>query len=353
MLSQFTSLSETFDAHVKSTTGKKPVRSFLEFMLDSPDIPALARDDDQKEYEQWFDMKVGYDMTQLNKFLPEYCRTAEGDSLVFADNHDFRVQEYATRHYEHIQGYLVTANPPETLTSREEITIHHLCRYLGHRSHKKQRDELGEEAYHQRQVDGGVAAHKKLKEIHGEDYGQEMSRRSSAPRKKQPRSGSDEDGPPRKRIRTRCSHEGCTNRAEKGGVCCTHGAERPRCSRENCTNYAQQGGVCRRHGAEAPKCSHENCTNQARKGGVCMSHGAVYVYVRPRCSHEGCTKQAQKGGVCCTHGAKQRIANAAIPEDVEALDVVIPAIPEDVVALALDFVIPAIPEDVEALKMKS
>eukprot|EP00984_Skeletonema_dohrnii_P007234 scaffold2617_cov122-Skeletonema_dohrnii-CCMP3373.AAC.1 len=92
MLSQFTSLSETFDAHVMSTIGEKPARSFLEFMLDSPDIPALARDDDQKEYEQWFDMQVGYDMTQLNEFLPRYCRTAEGDSLVFADNHDCRVQ---------------------------------------------------------------------------------------------------------------------------------------------------------------------------------------------------------------------------------------------------------------------
>eukprot|EP00984_Skeletonema_dohrnii_P012412 scaffold5035_cov88-Skeletonema_dohrnii-CCMP3373.AAC.1 len=92
MLSQFTSLSETFDAHVKSTTGEKPARSFLEFMLDSPDIPALARDNYRKEYEQWFDMEVGYEMTQLNKFLPGYCMRAEGDSLVFADNHDYRVQ---------------------------------------------------------------------------------------------------------------------------------------------------------------------------------------------------------------------------------------------------------------------
>eukprot|EP00984_Skeletonema_dohrnii_P012413 scaffold5035_cov88-Skeletonema_dohrnii-CCMP3373.AAC.2 len=136
-----------------------------------------------------------------------------------------------------------------------------------------------------------------------------MSRRASFPNK-QPRSGSDEDGPPRKKPKYYCSNENCTNQVVKGGVCLSHGAE-------------------------LPKCSHEDCTKYARKGGVCCSHGAVDV--RRRCSHEDCTKYARKGGVCSSHKASQLIANAAIPEDVEALD----------------FVIPAIPEDVEALKMKS
>jgi hypothetical protein len=46
------------------------------------------------------------------------------------------------------------------------------------------------------------------------------------------------------------------------------------CSSEGCTNQAQKGGVCVRHGAKVIRCSNEGCTNQAKKGGVCMRHGA-------------------------------------------------------------------------------
>ena len=35
-----------------------------------------------------------------------------------------------------------------------------------------------------------------------------------------------------KRVRKRCSHKGCTNLIQKGGVCCRHGAEIKRCSHE-------------------------------------------------------------------------------------------------------------------------
>jgi hypothetical protein len=96
-----------------------------------------------------------------------------------------------------------------------------------------------------------------------------------------------------------CSHEGCTNQAQKLGVCCGHGAERKLCSHEGCTNTAKKLGVCTRHGAVSKCCSHEGCTNVARKLGVCCVHGAVL----KRCSHEGCTNQAQKRGVCIRHGA--------------------------------------------------
>jgi hypothetical protein len=73
--------------------------------------------------------------------------------------------------------------------------------------------------------------------------------------------------------RKRCSHEGCTNFAKKGGVCVTHGAMVKQCSREGCTNKAVKGGVCITHGAEVTCkcCTHEGCTNKARKGGVCFT----------------------------------------------------------------------------------
>jgi hypothetical protein len=47
----------------------------------------------------------------------------------------------------------------------------------------------------------------------------------------------------------RCSNEGCTNQAQKGGVCIRHGAKVKRCSSEGCMNNSLKGGVCRRHGA--------------------------------------------------------------------------------------------------------
>lgn len=103
-----------------------------------------------------------------------------------------------------------------------------------------------------------------------------------------------------------CSHEGCTNNAQTGGVCIKHGAKKKRyeCSYDGCTNQVQIGGVCKRHGAKRKKytytCSHEGCTNHVVKGGVCRRHGAQ----AKLCKHEGCTNQAIIGGVCWSHGAK-------------------------------------------------
>lgn len=55
-----------------------------------------------------------------------------------------------------------------------------------------------------------------------------------------------------------------------------HGAkvEYKRCSVEGCTNVARKGGVCRRHGAKIKLCSAEGCTNHSKRGGVCWRHDA-------------------------------------------------------------------------------
>ena len=59
-------------------------------------------------------------------------------------------------------------------------------------------------------------------------------------------------------------------------MCIRHGAKAKLCGAEGCTNLAQKGGVCIKHGAkvEVKKCSSEGCTNQVRRGGVCRRHGA-------------------------------------------------------------------------------
>ena len=58
------------------------------------------------------------------------------------------------------------------------------------------------------------------------------------------------------------------------------------------------------HGAKVKHsgCSHKGCTNYAQNGGVCwFMHAGVKV---KRCSHEGCANYALKEGVCVGHGAK-------------------------------------------------
>ena len=107
------------------------------------------------------------------------------------------------------------------------------------------------------------------------------------------------------RMRKRCSHEGCANRAVKGGVCVTHGAKLKQCSFEGCTNQVIKRGVCVTHGAETKRCSFEGCTNQAKKGGVCWTHGAKVT--KKQCSIDGCTSNAKKGGVCYRHRSKSII----------------------------------------------
>ena len=122
--------------------------------------------------------------------------------------------------------------------------------------------------------------------------------------KRKKRLCSNEGGRPRKKVakkrrRYKCSAVGCTNFAQKGGVCYRHG-ERKRCNSEGCVKFAHKGGVCLKHGAKIKRCNNEGCPNFAVKGGVCGRHGAE----RKRCSWEGCTNQVVKGGLCIRHGAK-------------------------------------------------
>ena len=134
---------------------------------------------------------------------------------------------------------------------------------------------------------------------------------------KRKRESSIAEDSPRKKVaqkqyRKTCSADGCTNHAQRGGVCFRHGAKRKKyryeCSADGCTSNAQKGGVCIRHGAKVKakkKCSADGCTNVAQKGGVCRKHGAK----RKRCSSAGCTNNAQKGGVCKRHGAKVKLCS--------------------------------------------
>ncbi len=93
-----------------------------------------------------------------------------------------------------------------------------------------------------------------------------------------------------------------------------HGAKMKRCSSEGCTNQAQKGGVCIKHGAKVvyKRCSSDGCTNLALKGGVCVKHGAKFE--RKLCSSDRCTNQAQKGGVCIKLGQKGDPNDAAVKE---------------------------------------
>ena len=91
----------------------------------------------------------------------------------------------------------------------------------------------------------------------------------------------------------RCSHEGCNNKAQKGGVCIRHGAKVKRCSHKGCTK--------------------QGCTKQAVKGGVCKEHGKKMMI---RCSHMGCIKYARKGGVSNGHLEKSLVD---APVEVELL----------------------------------
>jgi len=102
--------------------------------------------------------------------------------------------------------------------------------------------------------------------------------------------------------RKRCSENDCSNFAQKGGVCYTHGAIKTRCSVDACLNGAVKGGVCISHGAKLPRCSEVGCSKGAVKGGICVSHGAVL----KKCSYVGCNYTRRKDGLCGYHHPNQR-----------------------------------------------
>ena len=146
--------------------------------------------------------------------------------------------------------------------------------------------------------------------------------------------GENNNGSNKPRARKKCTSDGCTNVAHRGGVCVRHGAPLRRCSVLGCAKKSQKRGVCARHGANEflPRCKVDGCGRFARKGGLCPNHGercrfpggctsqivrggmcerhhrppgGEGGYVRSTCRVEGCPRKVKNSGVCIGHGATQ------------------------------------------------
>lgn len=100
-----------------------------------------------------------------------------------------------------------------------------------------------------------------------------------------------------KRVRRKCTVEGCPNRVVQGGLCISHGAKRKQCKHPGCTKNVKKAGLCSTHGPARKRCELENCNKVAVQGGRCIAHGAK----KKLCSIDGCTKQAILGGMCKKH----------------------------------------------------
>jgi hypothetical protein len=59
------------------------------------------------------------------------------------------------------------------------------------------------------------------------------------------------------KVRALCSHEGCKNQFQAGGLCYRHCAQQRACSMEGCMSQAQKEGVCVTHGAQTRRCDHK------------------------------------------------------------------------------------------------
>ena len=156
-----------------------------------------------------------------------------------------------------------------------------------------------------------AAVDENITNISGLDRLLEVCQEVGAPNKRKQPTPEEEDRPPGRAAKKRyskkkCSAEGCTNQAYKGGVCSKHGAKRKLCGSAGCTNQALKGGVCQRHGAKVKLCSNEGCSNQVQGEGLCRRHGAK----KNECSREGCTNKVRKGGVCRRHGGKDKLCNS-------------------------------------------
>ncbi len=126
------------------------------------------------------------------------------------------------------------------------------------------------------------------------------STKSSTSSKSEPSStstGRNIDGKVSKRVRRKCTHDGCTNRVVQGGVCIQHGAKRKICGYEGCTKHVKKAGMCSTHGPARKRCEFEGCGKVAVQGGRCIAHGAK----KRLCSFENCEKQAILSGMCKKH----------------------------------------------------
>lgn len=103
-----------------------------------------------------------------------------------------------------------------------------------------------------------------------------------------------------KRVRRKCTVEGCPNRVVQGGRCISHGAKRKTCKHPGCTKNVKKAGLCSTHGPARKRCEAEGCTKVAVQGGKCIAHGAK----KKLCSVENCKKQAILSGMCKKHHDK-------------------------------------------------
>eukprot|EP00529_Nitzschia_sp_RCC80_P009696 CAMPEP_0113479096 /NCGR_PEP_ID=MMETSP0014_2-20120614/21123_1 /TAXON_ID=2857 /ORGANISM="Nitzschia sp." /LENGTH=794 /DNA_ID=CAMNT_0000372363 /DNA_START=985 /DNA_END=3369 /DNA_ORIENTATION=- /assembly_acc=CAM_ASM_000159 len=100
-----------------------------------------------------------------------------------------------------------------------------------------------------------------------------------------------------KRVRRKCTIEGCENRVVQGGLCIAHGAKRKICKHPGCTKHVKKAGFCSTHGPARKRCDSEGCTKVAVQGGKCIAHGAK----KKLCAVADCKKQAILGGMCKKH----------------------------------------------------
>ena len=100
-----------------------------------------------------------------------------------------------------------------------------------------------------------------------------------------------------KRVRRKCTVEGCPNRVVQGGLCISHGAKRKQCKHPGCTKNVKKAGLCSTHGPARKRCEAEGCSKVAVQGGRCIAHGAK----KKMCDVDGCRKQAILSGMCKKH----------------------------------------------------
>ncbi|CAJ1952390.1 unnamed protein product [Cylindrotheca closterium] len=100
-----------------------------------------------------------------------------------------------------------------------------------------------------------------------------------------------------KRVRRKCTIEGCPNRVVQGGLCISHGAKRKQCKHPGCNKNVKKAGLCSTHGPARKRCEFQSCNKVAVQGGRCIAHGAK----KKLCLIDGCAKQAILAGMCKKH----------------------------------------------------
>ena len=108
-----------------------------------------------------------------------------------------------------------------------------------------------------------------------------------------------------KRVRRKCTIDGCPNRVVQGGLCIAHGAKRKTCKHPGCNKNVKKAGLCSTHGPARKRCEADGCSKVAVQGGRCIAHGAK----KKLCSIDGCAKQAILSGMCKKHHDLHRASN--------------------------------------------